>query len=650
METRKISIFEQKNRRESRMKKAAIILMVLAVITLVGAGSAWALPSMGSDKTQAACLSCHPAAAPKAPAPAPAPTKPAPAPKPASGKLTLKTQAVTVNGVTQTVPVGVIGDKTLVQVRAFADMLGTAIAWDNKAKVATFKAGTNVIAIHATHNKAVINGQDVAMEVRLVNGRVFAELDALTDAVKGAPAAAAKKPNYVGAEGYVGSDACATCHKGIYDKWSTSWHTKKVTYGPNSEYFQEAKSEIFPWVKEKWNELDTYMILDRKDANTNYVAIDKVKIEEVDFVVGATRKQRYMVYYDGGPRKAWLATTQDGGISWKLDKSVVVDYPGNKERAGYKLLFIEASKGGTLNANNYGEWRSWQERCIACHTTGFDYQAWDAAKAAYVKGERADLKDLFVADLRIGCEACHGQGKEHAAKPSKDNIINPAKLVSKDLNAAQMVCEQCHTRPDRSTKSSLANDLRGYRIGDKYEDFAVITRPAWGTGNRQVSIDGKGRRDHQMSMDIRISEYLRPWGVHGKMTCFTCHDSHNVGNNPQQKSTKLPPQETCNQCHGVTNGQPNMPYKWGLDGARGWGKYGFGNWGNEGGRGASKQHLFNLDAQGRVFGLTPDQYVWALKPGTSAADKKNWEAIWPWEQESFAKKGYTVKIGAEPWK
>ncbi len=125
---------------------------------------------------------------------------------------------------------------------------------------------------------------------------------------------------------------------------------------------------------------------------------------------------------------------------------------------------------------------------------------------------------------------CHGTGAQHIKAPSKTNIINPARLTKTEdrLN----VCAQRHTRPNKSKKSSLAQDLRGFRIGEKYEDYADYTSPAWGVGNRQVSIDGKGRRDHQQNIDIMLTAYLKPWSIHGKMACFDCHDAHNIGNNP----------------------------------------------------------------------------------------------------------------------
>ena len=442
---------------------------------------------------------------------------------------------------------------------------------------------------------------------------------------------------------YVGGDACKKCHGDLHSKWKTSWHTIKATEGPAMG--KQYEKNIYEWVRRDWDKLDTYMILDQKDKNTNYVLTKKISPQEVGYVVGQVRKQRYLAYYDGSATEAWLQTTKDGGISWTIDKSNTVKFEGNKDRAGWKFLALEMKpKDGQMNKNYYGEYRSWQERCIGCHTTGFDNKAWDQARADFKAGKRKDLKDIFVADLRVSCEMCHGPGGAHVKDPVKENIILPTKIT--DTAARQMVCTQCHTRPDKNAHSPLAQDLRGYRIGDKYEDFASYTRPAWGKGNRQVSIDGKGRRDHQMDMDVKLSATIKgEHSLHASMACFDCHDSHNIGNkkeNPRLKKSKV---ETCAACH---QGKSEAVLKV-LEGQNGWEKAAYPNWNTEYGRAANNQHIFNFDEQGRSFGLKPSQYVWALKKDGDTKKEADWQAIWPWEKAGFEKKGMKVAVGAKPW-
>ena len=445
---------------------------------------------------------------------------------------------------------------------------------------------------------------------------------------------------------YMGPDSCLECHEDEHKAWHASRHTVKDTKGP--AFGKEFEKNIYDWVRRDWDKLDTYMIVDTKDAKTNYMAARKVPMAEIDYVVGQVYKQRYMKYYDGGPLEVYEATTADGGISWKIDKSKTFQFAGNKDRAGYNFLYLEMNpKDGQFNKNNYGEWRSWQERCIACHVTGFDRTAWDQAKADFKAGKRGDLRELFVADLRVSCESCHGPGEAHVKQKSKkNNILNPAKIT--DVEARKMVCEQCHTRAQVSTHSSLAQDLRGYRPMDKYEDFAVYTRPAWGKGNRQVSIDGKGRRDHQQDMDMRLSTTIQgPHSTHAAMACFDCHDQHGVGG-PGRKNATLKaatPRESCVKCHGA---QSDAVLKV-MNGRTGWEPSSFGKWGTGYGRQGNKQHIFNIEQHGRSFGINVDQYQWALKKGGDAKKEADWEAIWPWEKERFDKQGRMTAVGATPW-
>lgn len=462
------------------------------------------------------------------------------------------------------------------------------------------------------------------------------------------PAVAAEYPSLKQAEiahtaNYVGGDACKKCHGEIHGKLQSSWHSLKATQGPAMG--KQYEKNIYEWVRRDWDKLDSYLLLDQKDKTTNYVMTRKIKPEEVGYVVGQVRKQRYLAYYDGGPTEAWLQTTKDGGISWTIDKSQTVQFAGNKDRAGWKFLTLEMKpKDGQMNKNYYGEYRSWQERCIGCHTTGFDNKAWDAAKADFKAGTRKDLKDIFVADLRVSCEMCHGPGGVHVKSPSKENIIQPTKMT--DPEARQMVCTQCHTRPDKNNQSPLAQDLRGYRLGDKYSDFASYTRPAWGKGNRQVSLDGKGRRDHQMDMDIKLSSTIKgDHSVHASMACFDCHDAHNIGNNKENPRLTKSRVETCAACH---KGKAEAVLKV-LDGQKGWEKPAYPNWATEFGRGGSNQHIFNVDEQGRSAGLKPSQYHWALKKDGNAKNEADWLAIWPWEKAGCEKKEMKTFIGAKPW-
>lgn len=145
-------------------------------------------------------------------------------------------------------------------------------------------------------------------------------------------------------------------------------------------------------------------------------------------------------------------------------------------------------------------------QCIGCHTTGYDPD-----KKTYV-------------DIGVGCEACHGPGSEHMAKPSKDTAPDPAKLSPK-LQA--MVCGSCHSvGKDPSGKYAFPI---GFRPGDDLTKSFVDAKPTAPGRNQQYS-------------ELMQSK-------HGQMgfACTLCHDPHNVAGTAHQ--LKKPINDTCLACH-----------------------------------------------------------------------------------------------------
>ena len=52
-----------------------------------------------------------------------------------------------------------------------------------------------------------------------------------------------------------------------------------------------------------------------------------------------------------------------------------------------------------------GPYKSWEARCAECHATGYS-RNYDVQAKRY---------DPHMAEIGVGCEACHGPGEAHAA-------------------------------------------------------------------------------------------------------------------------------------------------------------------------------------------------------------------------------------------
>ena len=75
-----------------------------------------------------------------------------------------------------------------------------------------------------------------------------------------------------------------------------------------------------------------------------------------------------------------------------------------------------------------------------------------------------NVQTHHVTEWNVGCEKCHGAGSAHVSKPSKANIVNPARL---DKVRANDVCIQCH-----SQGKPLTNPMEG-----RYFDWPVGFQP-----------------------------------------------------------------------------------------------------------------------------------------------------------------------------
>lgn len=138
--------------------------------------------------------------------------------------------------------------------------------------------------------------------------------------------------------------------------------------------------------------------------------------------------------------------------------------------------------------------------CFRCHSTG-----------PLSLGEKWEI---VPAEQGVQCEACHGPGQAHAARPRRGNIQNPAKLSAADRLE---VCTACH-RP-------VASDLEN-----------VDWRDPWNTR-------------HQPMFLTRSRCFTESGGA---LTCQTCHPAHQALSQTSAASY----QQACKGCHNSRAAHP----------------------------------------------------------------------------------------------
>ena len=144
--------------------------------------------------------------------------------------------------------------------------------------------------------------------------------------------------------------------------------------------------------------------------------------------------------------------------------------------------------------------------CLGCHATAYDPKA-----AAGVENG-------------VGCEACHGPGGGHVAKPSKDTIVRPQELPA-DRRA--MICGQCHSQ-GADTSGQYAFPV-GFKPSDNLTESFVIDNPVKGAMSQQY-------------LEWRTSGHAK-----NDVPCVSCHDPHGTGGRPamlKQEGNAL-----CLSCH-----------------------------------------------------------------------------------------------------
>src|SRR5437016_3795513 len=116
-------------------------------------------------------------------------------------------------------------------------------------------------------------------------------------------------------------------------------------------------------------------------------------------------------------------------------------------------------------------------------------------------------------------------GAAHVQRPSRSNIVNPARL---DYVQASDTCIQCHSqgRPLKNPIEGKYYDWPvGYRVGLHLSDFWQLEEHTLGQTTFTHFADGTAHKNRMQGNDFVQSVMYRR-GI----TCFTCHDVHGTGN------------------------------------------------------------------------------------------------------------------------
>jgi predicted CXXCH cytochrome family protein len=253
----------------------------------------------------------------------------------------------------------------------------------------------------------------------------------------GLPGGAADAPHYVG------SQACATCHAMVYNRW------KKTPMANIVRDPREHPDAILPDLSQP-NPLVTF--------NKDQIAL----------VYGSIWKQRYFTkigddYY---PEPA----------QWDVGNRV------------WRRYFVE----------NSGDWwaslyppdnmkRPTGPLCDGCHSVNYD------------------IHTKTVTEWNVGCERCHGPGSEHIQRPMRENIINPARLDYVHANDVCIQCHSQGRPPNDPIEGKHYDWPVGYQVGLNLQDYWKLETRKLGETDFYYFPDGTAHKNRMQGNDFTES-------------------------------------------------------------------------------------------------------------------------------------------------
>lgn len=326
--------------------------------------------------------------------------------------------------------------------------------------------------------------------------------------------AESSRPIEVASEGYVSSDSCRACHPAQYASWHDSYH-RTMTQLASAESVRAPFGGESLWADEGeyrfYRQADEFSV-EMPSPNWRGPADERPRVSRR--IVMLTGSHHYQVYWHPGesPRAVWALP-----FVWLIEERRWIP-------RGAAFLGPEEKTQHILGV--------WNNSCIKCHST---HGRPDAG--------RSGSYDTQVAEIGIGCEACHGPAEAHVARHRKPlvrwqqrasddpdpSIVNPARL---DHAAASEVCGQCHgvwRHLDAADWRAWMQEGLSYRPGDVLGDAVDLVRFDDQTQHigphemdRQFWRDGMVRVSGREYSGMRESACFRE----GDLSCSSCHRMH----------------------------------------------------------------------------------------------------------------------------
>jgi tetratricopeptide (TPR) repeat protein len=285
---------------------------------------------------------------------------------------------------------------------------------------------------------------------------------------------------------YVGDQACAVCHEEIAGRFAGSAMGRSLARVYEDSTLETLEDEVVVRSKGKCVYRVKQVAADGLAHHEQMVDQDGQLIYDlavpIHYSMGSgTRGRSYLTNHNG---ILWMSalTWYASGNRWDLSPGFSSD-----DLRGFRRRVID--------------------ECLGCHV-GRVATAGDSRYAAQPFLQQS-----------IGCENCHGPGKQHVLAregklpPARDNMVNPARLP---LAERDSVCNQCHLQGEARIPR-YGRTYFDFRPGQRLEETLVVLLAGTGVaGGKTESV-----RHVQQMMASRCYEASK-----GRLGCISCHDAH----------------------------------------------------------------------------------------------------------------------------
>jgi predicted CXXCH cytochrome family protein len=347
---------------------------------------------------------------------------------------------------------------------------------------------------------------------------------------------------------FLGSESCKSCHEDQYASWKKSLHVQMTrpidearvlgNFKPGTRFEKYGRSYTMDtrggrrFVKigrdtkdQRLRPQPTLLVQGSRQPSQTAAASET-------WGSASVKEEEFEVHYTLGARRfqGYLSRLPDGRIYvlplfWHVDTGQWIDF---KE---ITPMPEESDAAHDIR-------QIWNVNCFNCHATNLA-QNFDTATKTY---------RTSWTEMGIGCEACHGPGREHSNrmrawkagethKPAALGVVSPRTASPRQIFDT---CGYCH--------GNKTNYFPGFRAGDRYEDYALpflISQPIPPEDPQgDFWPDGRPNRFNRPQAITATGCFLK-----GKVTCTSCHVGHAARND---HALKLPLEQSnglCTQCH-----------------------------------------------------------------------------------------------------